>query len=98
MKHPLRKIFSFGGTTAHTTVETPKRTRIGFNSPQSESNTEDEFFCYSSRNSQKELNRIRSKENNSDYSKEDDDFFDNNSNRVGDHQPTKRTTNDDFNF
>ena len=45
VKDLRRKIFSFGGTTAHTTVETPKRTRIGFNSPQSESNTEDEFFA-----------------------------------------------------
>ncbi len=97
VKDLRRKIFSFGGTTAHTTVETPKRTRIGFNSPQSESNTEDEFFAIPETPKRAKQN-TQQKRTNSITTKKTDDFFDNNSNRVGDHQPTKRTTNDDFNF
>ena len=97
VKDLRRKIFSFGGTTAHTTVETPKRTRIGFNSPQSESNTEDEFFAIPETPKRAKQN-THQKRTNSITTKKTDDFFDNNSNRVGDHQPTKRTTNDDFNF
>lgn len=97
VKDLRRKIFSFGGTTAHTTVETPKRTRIGFNSPQSESNTEDEFFAIPETPKRAKQN-IQQKRTNSITPKKTDDFFDDNSNRVGDHQPTKRTTNDDFNF
>ena len=97
VKDLRRKIFSFGGTTAHTTVETPKRTRIGFNSPQSESNTEDEFFAIPETPKRAKQN-TQQKRTIPITPKKTDDFFDNNSNRVGDHQPTKRTTNDDFNF
>ena len=97
VKDLRRKIFSFGGTTVHTTVETPKRTRIGFNSPQSESNTEDEFFAIPETPKRAKQN-TQQKRTIPITPKKTDDFFDNNSNRVGDHQPTKRTTNDDFNF
>lgn len=95
VKDLRKKIFSFGGCSAQTPIESPKRNPIGFNSHQPE---EDDFFGTSS-TPRRVKQTSQPKKKNLCSPKKTDDFFDRQSKNVGDHiTPTKQITNNDFNF